>query len=305
MKLLAYKLNGQILGVDKTSWEASEFRGITFSACTDNVVIPLDYADISGLVNWGKFGQDAGLSYVELRTQLQNYNDNPENLTYEEIEILNMYNLYDYFKIYDKINDPSVIIGQHPPVDIDYDLLGYNKKRTFNKGELERVEYYEKFNQTANTFTNKVVEEIRTYYRINQMLSRREMTINWLLSNNTTGYTKTTTKYYTMIEAIQAGETRRSNLISDLKIDVIGLIMMASGATSIQAQFAGTPFLSTYAIEISKYIQGFEQQLKDAIANDVLYSWMNLTIPNTGGITIRQYLIGELSIDYTINNINI
>lgn len=306
MKLLAFNLNGQTLGVNTLSWGDHEFNGIPFSACTDNAIIPSGYSDISSLINWGKFGESCGLTYIQVRNVIKNLIPSDINtLTQDEIDTLIRYNLYKYFKIYDRINSPTVIIDEHPPVDIDYDILGYNKKRTLNKGELEEVIYYENFNQTANTYTVKVVEEIRTYHRINQMLSRREMKINWLLEDGTTGFSKNTIKYYTLLEAIQAGETRRENVISDLKISVVGLIMAASGCSSVQAQLAGVPFLNTYTLEISKYVQGFEDELKASISEDSTYSWLNLPIPNTGGITIRQYLISELTIDYTINNVNI
>lgn len=303
MKLLAYILNGEILGVEKTSWNDDEFTGITFSACTDTTTIPSNYSDISNIYNWGRFGEEAGLTYVEVRNEIKKHIPSDlSTLSVDEMNVLVHYNLYNYFKIYDRINNGDVIVGEHPPLDVDYDLLGYSKKRTFNKGELERVEYYENFVPSSNTYTVKVIEEICTYYRINQMLSRREMKINWMLDDGTTGYTRNTTKYYTLIEAIQAGETRRANLISDLKINVIGLLMQFSGASSVMAQQVGTPFLDTYSTEISKFIQGFEQQLKDSIATDTTFNWLNLVIPNTGGMTIRQYLISELTIDYTINN---
>ncbi len=304
MKLLAYILSGETLGVDKTSWEEHEFIGIVFSACTNSTIIPSDYADISTWQNWAKFGQDTGMNYVQVRNEIKALLPADQSfLTEEEKARLVEYNLYKYFKIYDKIADGTTIISSHPPVDIDYDLLGYNKKRVFDKGELMHVIYYENFNQATNVYSGKVVEEIRDYYRINQMLSRREMIINWFLEDGTTGHSKNTVKYYTMLEAIQAGETRRANLISDLKITVIGLIIAASGTTAILAQNAGRPFLDTYAMEISKYVQGFEQQLKTAILVDTTFTWLNLPVPNTGGITVRQYLISELNIDYSINSI--
>lgn len=262
--------------------------------------------DVTSIISVGEHAHRSNSTYVEIRNVLLPLiPSNKSMLTTQEVDILRHYNLYEYFKIYDRIADGSTIISSHPPVDIDYDLLGYNKKRVFDKGELLRVEYCESYNQGTGVYSGKVVEEVRTYYRVNQMLNRREMSINWYLDDGSIGHRKTTTKYYTMLEVIQAGETRRANLISDLKITVIGLLMAASGATGIQAQNAGKPFLDSYSIEIAKYIQGFENDLKEAISNDSTYTWLNLVVPNTGGITVRQYLISELTIDYTINNIYI
>lgn len=311
MKLLAYTLNGQKFGVDKLSWNSVEFSGVTFTACTDTVIIPNNYSDISSILNWSKFGQECGLNYVQIRNEIKKITpSNMSVLTIDEINSLKSYNLYGYYKIYDRVGDGNVIQSDHPPIDINYDILGYAKKRTFNQGELTRVEYYDSFNPSANTYSELVVVEDRKYYRINQLLNSRVMNIAWILNDGvTTGYTKTTYKNYTPLEAIQAGQARRQNVIADLEINVIGLLMqLGTGGTgtttlnSLQAQMNGAPFLSTYNAQISKFVQGFEQDIKDAIAADTIYPWLNLVIPNTGGITIRQYLIAGLTIDYTENN---
>ena len=303
MKLLGAIVNNQKLGVDKLTWNQDEFSGTPFQVIEDNMVIPNGFADISSILSWGKLSEVCNLTYVEIRNEIKKLlPSNLETLSQEVKVVLEYYNLYNYFKIYDRIYDGDMILSINPPIDIDYDLMGYHKNRIFDKGELVKVVYYENYNPFTNVYSGRAVEELRTYYRVNEMLNRRDMTINWILSNDTTGFTKTTRKYYTMLEAIQGGETRRANLISDLKITVIGLIMAASGATAIEAQNAGRPFLDTYAMEIAKFIQGFESNLKDAILNDSVYSWLNFVIPNTGGITVRQYLISELTIDYTINN---
>jgi hypothetical protein len=306
MKLLAYILNGETLGVEKTSWEEHEFTGIPFSACTDETTIPTDCTDISSWKNWAKFGHDAGLTYVEVRNEIKStLPSDISAFTEEEIEILNEYNLYKYFSIYDYINDGSTIISAHPPVDIDYDIIGLHKKRTMVTGELIKVEYFGNYNINTKVYSKKIVSEDRTYYKINQLLHRREMTIKWYLNDDSVGFEKSTTKYYSVTEGMNELDTRRANIISDLKINTVGLIMACSGVSSIIAQQIGKPMVSTYNLEMSKYVQGYEQELRDAIQNDNVYPWLNLPIPNTGGITIRQYLLSGLSVDYSINNINV
>lgn len=314
MKLLGYILNGEILGVDKTSWHDFEFSGVTFSACSDTTIVPSNYANISSLLNWGKLGEGCGLNFITIRNEIKKFiPSDPSTNTNDEIEILNRFCLRDYYKIYDSIGDGDVIKSDNPPIDVNYDIMSFAKKRTFNQGELTKVEYYEKYIPSANTYQNKVVVENRTYYRINQLLNSRIINIAWLMDDCiTTGFTKTTYKNYTPLEAIQAGQARRENVISDLEISVIGLLMqLGTGGTgtttltSLIAQQSGAPFLSTYNAQISKFIQGFETDIKVAIAADTIYPWLNKVIPNTGGITIRQYLIAGLTIDYTENNIYI
>lgn len=306
MKLLAYILNGERLGVEKTYWDQHEFNGIPFSACTDTTTIPSDYSDIGSIFNWGHFGETCGLIYVEVRNELkQHIPNNLSTLSSDEIEVLKTYNLYNYFLLYDYINDGSTIINAHPPVDVDYDIMSLHKKRTTVKGELIKVEYYGDYNYVTKTYSKKIVSEERTYYKVNQLLNRREMTIKWYLSDGSVGFQKNTTKYYSNTEAMAELDTRRANIISELKINTVGLIIFCSGVTSVQAQLIGKPLVSTYNIEMSKYVQGYEQELRDAILNDTIYPWLNLTIPNTGGMTIRQYLISGLTVDYNINNTNI
>lgn len=305
MKLLAYILNGEILGVEKTSWHGDEFSGVVFSACTDNTVVPNDYSDISSLKNWGKFGEECGLTYVQVRNVIRPFiPSDKSSLSQDEIDILVNYNLYDYFVLYDHINDGSTIINAHPPVDVDYDILSLHKKRTIVKGELIKVEYFGSYDYSTKIYSNKIISEDRIYYKINQLLNRREMTIKWYLSNGAVGFQKQTIKYYSNQEAMAELDTRRANVISELKINTVGLIMVCSGVTSIQAQGIGKPLVSTYNLEMSKYVQGYEQELRDAILNDSTYAWLNLVIPNAGGMTIRQYLISGLTVDYTINNTN-
>lgn len=212
----------------------------------------------------------------------------------------------DYYLIYDYMKFDYPVSNKIAPVNVDYDLGGLYKKRTFDKGELIQVEYYGKYNNGSGLYNDLVVKEERTYYRVNRMLNRREMKISWYLNDGeTVGEIKNTTKYYTLQEAIEAGVTRRNNIITKLKIEVIGILQMASGITSIQAQNLGQVFLDVYYSEIGKFITGFEDVLKYSIANDIDFVWLSLVIPNTGGITIRQYLISELTIDYTKNNIDI
>src|SRR5579859_6865184 len=122
MKLLAYKLNGEIIGVEKTLWHDYEFSGITFSACTDTTLIPSNYVDISSIRNWGKFGEETGLNFVTIRNEIKKITPQDKSgLVADEIEILNRFCLRNYYKIYDSIGDGDVIKSDNPPIDVNYD----------------------------------------------------------------------------------------------------------------------------------------------------------------------------------------
>lgn len=303
-QLLAYQINGQRVGIDITSWSVLDLNGNReFKVIESGDTIPNGYVDISSIINWSTFGQNEE-SWYDVRLKIQNLLPNSlTGLTETELSIVSEYKLDAYYKIYDYFNIDDTIDPQKAPLSLDYDIIGLHKKRGLVKGELILVEYYGKYEN--GVYSDLVVREDRVYYRINQMVSKREMDIKWYLNDGTIGTTKHTIKYYSVTEGMQELDTRRSNVISELKINTVGLIMACSGVTSLQAQAVGRPFLSTYTIEISKYLQGYEQELRNAITNDATYPWLNLAIPNTGGYTIRMYLLDGIDVDYDINNVNI
>jgi len=303
MKLLGYILNGNVLGTQVTAWTNDQLNGNRpFITIADNDATPNDYSDISSIITWGSLGQNVK-SWYDVRLEIQKLLPNSlTGLTESELAIVSEYKLDVYYEIYDYIIFDDSVDPQRAPLNLDYDIIGLHKKRTLSKGELVVVEYYGKYD--SGVYSNLIIREERVYYRVNQMVSRREMDIKWYLNDGTVGTTKHTIKYYSTTESMQELDSRRSNIISDLKINTVGLVMLCSGVTSVAAQTIARPMVSTYNLEISKYLQGYEQELRTAVANDTIYPWLDLTIPNTGGLTIRQYLISGLTVDYSINNIN-
>lgn len=197
-----------------------------------------------------------------------------------------------------------------PPYDLNYDILGFHKKKYFNKGELYKVEYFGEYDFLTNTYNKKILCEKRTFYRINEMVYKRVLDICWFLDNGIsgtselTGTTKQTLKFYTQEESLFVGERRRRNCITNLKIDSIGLIMMASGITQKEAEHIGWAFLNEFSNEINVFIEGVETPLMTALMTTQNHGWLDYVIPNTGGLTVRQYLYDGIDINYTENNTN-
>jgi len=207
-----------------------------------------------------------------------------------------------YFKIYDYMDDIDYSYYRISPLNVDFNILGLNKLRTFNKGELNLIEYYGNVT-SGGTYQDLVLTEQREYFRKDRMVYKRKLDISWLYDDETTGATKTTFKHYSAEESIKLGETRRRNVISDLKIATIGLIQLISGLTSTEATMIGMVFLSKVTSEITQYIEGIEDPLKNFImtysGSDC--SWLDDVIPNTGGLLVRQYLYNAVDLDYTDN----
>lgn len=221
-----------------------------------------------------------------------------------------MFKIYNYTKNVEPINFDS------PPYDVDFTILGLHKKRTFNKGELIKTEYYGNFDGT--NYTDLVAVENRVYYRVNRMVHRREVEIHWIKNEglNYTGGTgttaagdivgaiKNTTKYYTPNESVAAGERRRRTIISNVKIYTLYLLQVAAGNDRETAETLGFSFLSEYANEIGLYIEGVLDPLKNGIMTCDHHDWLDVPI-DQNGTRIRDYLYNEINIDYTENNIDI
>jgi len=237
MKLLGYILNGNVLGTQVTTWTNDQLNGNRpFLSIEDNDIIPNQYSDISSITTWGSLGQNVE-SWYNVRSEIQKLLPSSlTGLTETELAIVSEYKLDLYYRIYDNITFDDQVNPQNPPFNLDYDIIGMHKKRHFNKGELGKVEYYSNYNPSTSEYSGLCVVEDRTYYRYNRMLNRREMDITWYYNDGTSGETKHTIKYYTTEEAIQAGEVRRRNVISTLKTNTVGLIMMTSGITQTQAE---------------------------------------------------------------------
>jgi hypothetical protein len=154
-----------------------------------------------------------------------------------------------YSNVQYKISDSYEI-----PLTIDYDIMGFHKKRVIIFGELRQVGYYR--NYDGITYSDLVVEELKEYVRdANGMAQYRIQTINWYLSDDSIGHTKTTNKYYTLGEAIQEGVDRRGNSISEAK---------AYTLTQLGRNYS-FDFLYTVKDYIQFFIDGNTQPLRDAI----------------------------------------
>ena len=320
MKLIAYKIGGQIVGIDLNGWTDSDLNGNhAFLSIGHDDPTPSGYTDISSIVNWDAFGGSAycpktgvhlELSDMKIRTEImENLTDaqlsgNTSGLTTQEIEVLKKYKLDWYYKLYEQFDHLSYDVNvQNSPVDINYNLLGLHKKRYFNKGELYKVEYFKNYNFITDTFSDLVLHEERSYHRFNEMVHRRELNICCHLNTGISGATKQTTKYYTQEESFAAGERRRRNCITNLKIGAVGLIMDLSGITQQAAEEIGWAFLGEFNNEITVFIEGAEQILKDALLATTNHDWLDGKPSKLGYFyTIREYLYGEINIDYTENN---
>jgi hypothetical protein len=150
------------------------------------------------------------------------------------------------YRLTDNTEDPS---------ELDYDIRGLHKKRTLKDGFLIKCEYFRTSDGT--TYSGLAVEENRVYTVTpgTDLVSSRAMTIDWYRDDGSIGSTKKTVKYYSFVEQIAEGKTRRNNVVEYASLYLISKV----GIPNAQ------DFLRTVAALMSLYVAGSRQELVAAV----------------------------------------
>jgi hypothetical protein len=188
------------------------------------------------------------------------------NLTSEEEVILNnTISSYSYNSVYGSLKNFKLTNLNSDPSLIDYDILGLKKKRIITKGELRETGYYKNYIPSSQTYSDLVVFETRDYTRdALGIVQYRTQTTHWILNDNTTGLTKTFTKYYSPEEAIQEGIDRRTNMIAFAKTTLLSELKAIFGEPTNQSY--AFDLLTSVKTQMDYFSQGYTQPLRDAIS---------------------------------------
>jgi len=206
------------------------------------------------------------------------------------------------YKLYRYVDNPSDYAEDECPKGIDYKSglnTNLHARRTFLKGELQRVEWFAGYDGT--TYTDPIIDVNITYNRDPLGFAISRTTVReWYLEDGTKSPdTLTTVKWYSdAISRHKEGVRRRSNHILYLKEAVIGL-MLDAGVDSnpgVVIQL-GRDFLEFYKIAIAAFEQDSQSTFKDSVTTDTIHAWLDETPPMLGGaVTIRQFVIAELTL---------
>jgi hypothetical protein len=210
-------------------------------------------------------------------------------------------------KLYDFILETSQDKST-PPTNVDF-VTGLtsklHRKSILVKGECTSEEYYQSYDGT--TYSNLIVKESTVFTRdALGFPTYKTVTITWYKNDGTAHETtKTWNKYYSNMEKIQEGKTRRGNLVSNLQMPCIGLISIALNGTpnaTPEVILEGRKFLADYAAEFTLFIEDSNKVMLDCL-NDTNhpkyissseYTWIDEMTPYN--ITIRQYITNEMTI---------
>jgi hypothetical protein len=209
-----------------------------------------------------------------------------------------------------KINNLTVsyVDPYQDAFNVDF-ITGLNvklhRKSILIKGELQREEYY--LNYISGVYSELIVKEETTYTRdANGFPVYKDVLVSWVCEDGTFHEkTKSWRKWYSYLERIQEGKTRRGNLVSNLQVPILGFISMSMTGTQYpnnDVVVEARRFLAEYNDLFNLFTDSSTKTIIDCLNNSSNpryitssnYSWIDWTTPYN--ITIRQFIISEMTI---------
>lgn len=174
---------------------------------------------------------------------------------------------------------------------VNFDLLGLQRKCLVVKGELVREELYRTYTDPTpqhpqGVFSGLAVRIYNNYERRGGFVFKRLQTIEWLLSDGTIGTSITDRqKVYSDEAQIAEGKRRRENIVN----------FLTKQAVLMFGEAGGGELLVGLKLQIEKYISGVTAPLIQAVG---MLDMPALDTAIGPGVTVRQYFISELTLDY-------
>lgn len=205
-------------------------------------------------------------------------------------------------------NTSRVLDPRLAPIRVDYVTgldIKLHRKSNLVKGECKSEEFYE--NYDGITYSNLIVKENHVFIRDALGFAiKRDTTITWYNNDGQpNSLTKSLPKFYSSVEQIEEGKTRRGNLVNALQMPTIGLIsiaMIGSTAATMAVILEGRKFLADYKLEFDVFVNESNKAILDCLTNPSNpryiqasnYAWIDSVTPY--GVTIRQFIYNEMNI---------
>lgn len=100
---------------------------------------------------------------------------------------------------------------------------------------------------------------------------------------------------------LDEGVQKRGLIYKNLKANVLGMLQSTLGVnganthTPDEAKAVGVQYISDEKAGFDNYVDAYNTTIISNITNDTTHTWLDNVI-NTNGVTIRQYMIGELDL---------
>jgi hypothetical protein len=213
-----------------------------------------------------------------------------------------------YYKIFDYMTKKSTYDTSVPPENVNFITgltIKLHRKSYLVKGECIKEEYYESC--VNGVYSNLIVSEHSEYIRDPLGFPTYRTTyLKYYDQNDAPSENiKTWQKFYSQLEKIQEGKIRRGNLVENLQMPCIGLISIAlSGSPNPTNEILleGRRFLYEYKKDFDAFVDESNKEILQCLTNtehpryisSSNFTWIDSM--TTYGVTIRQYLTGELTL---------
>lgn len=174
-------------------------------------------------------------------------------------------------------------------------------KHTFNKGELNKTEYF-----SDEAMTDLIIKVNMTYTRdIMGFATERTTTRIWIREDDTEHPdAKITKKVYGQgtLAPIEEGIRRRGNIVKGLQMPVLGMLLNTLPAKDGESEqerqerciMLGRRFLAHYKEDFTMFIEDSNRKIYKEMVECTDF-WMD-TVIDQNGTTIRAYVLNELNI---------
>ena len=205
-------------------------------------------------------------------------------------------------KVYDYLNQTPKD-KKIPPYDVDFVTgltVKLHRKQTMVKGEIQIEQYFLNFNGVS--YSNEVVKETHTFIRdVFGFAQYRTTTVEWVLKcDKYNASKKVWVKYYDMLQTIEEGITRRGNIVKFLQPKILGILQMTVAPSDLPNILVwGRGFLSYMKVHFDNFVDHSDRTLYTELQKPELiaaYPWLMNVVPGTGGATIIQFILSEVTI---------
>lgn len=201
----------------------------------------------------------------------------------------------DYPKIY-KFVKKELKFKHYQDIDYTMEIMGtLHPRRTFVKGELQKVEWFADVECTDKVLTTDIVytRDI-SGFAIDRITKRI-----WVgMDEEDNDITKITEKNYTinMVDQIKEGIKRRQNIIDGLQKPILGMMLatITTGYTSEEILQMGRDFLKLHKYSMQAFVDESHKQIQIDFAAATDF-WLDNYI-DANGTTIRMYILNDLDI---------
>ena len=220
-----------------------------------------------------------------------------------------------HYKIYEYLKDSPTLkeLAEDPwvyPYDVDFKTMLKVKlaKKVLPKhqGKPTSIEYYESYDSVTGVYTGIIARiDFTLSYDSVGFITKKEALLRFYRADDTfeMGKYKDIGRSYDPIYdaelRIREGVIRRRSIVDNLQLPILGVLQAVSpGVPVSEVVLMGRSFLDRYRVEFDLFIKASKKDIitKMSGATD---PWLEAPFPPAGpGVTVRMYLISELSISY-------